>query len=103
MADHFNSIKGSIDYFHPQGHQIEEFDATVELDDGSELSGYCAVYEYEEIFSGRKQKLESQAFVFKKGNWYISFRITYPMIKDKELIRKEVNLLVNSFDYAAVI
>jgi hypothetical protein len=69
----------------------------------SEISGYCAVYKYKKIFNGRKQLVESQPFVFQKGNWYISFRITYPDIENLELIRKEVNLLVASFDYAAVI
>lgn len=103
LKEHFGSLKDSIIYYHPQARQIEEVDVAVELDDGSELSGHCAVYTFEEIFHGRNRIVESQAFVFKKGNWFIAFRITYPVIADQELIRKEVNLLITSFDYAAII
>jgi hypothetical protein len=103
LKEHFDSIKNSIIYYRPQVCQIEEYYTAVELDDRSELSGYCAIYTFEEIFHGRNRIVESQAFVFRKGNWFIAFRITYPIIENQDLIRKEVKLLVTSFNYAAVI
>jgi hypothetical protein len=103
LKEHLGSIKNSIDYYHPDAHQVEEFDTTVELANGSEISGYCAIYTFKQNYHGRNRMVESQAFAFKRGNWFIAFRITYPVIENQELIREEVNLLVTSFNYVTVI
>ena len=103
LKEHFELTKYAIDYYHPDAHQVEEFDTAVEFDNDSAISGICAVYTFEEKYHGKNQMVESQAFVFKKGDWFISFRITYPMTEDLDSIRREVNLLVNKFDYSMII
>jgi hypothetical protein len=102
LKDHFEELKYSIVYFHGDARQKEEFDTSVELEDGSTIVGLCAVYSYQQKYHGRKQKVESQAFVFKRGNWFIAFRITYPEIENRELIRDEAYDLVTQFGYTNV-
>ena len=103
LKEHFQSTKYAINYYNPSAHQLKEFDMAVEPDDGSKISGCCAVYTFEAKYHGRNQMVESQAFVFKKGKWFISFRITYPITEDLDTIRREVNLLVTEFDYSIII
>ena len=103
LKEHFGSIKNSIVYYHPDAHHVEEYDTVVDVDDGSELLGYCAVYTYAQSFQGRKQKVESQALIFKRGDWFILFRITYPLIENIVLIQEEVNDLIRNYNYYAVL
>lgn len=45
---------------------------------GQRLPGHRAVFEYEDVFAGRRQRLVSEAVLFTVGKWYLKYRATGP-------------------------
>jgi hypothetical protein len=102
LMELFSEVKSAIEYHQQDAHQSYAFEIAVELDDESTLSGYFAVYKFKLSFRGRKQMVESWAFLFNKGDWFIKFRISYPMAENQASMRRVVDSLVNSFDYPEI-
>jgi hypothetical protein len=71
---HFNAVKAEIEKAHPSAASLVD-DDRVTL---ASAVGRKATYRFEEAFAGAKRSLVSDVYLFGSGNWFISYRFTYP-------------------------
>lgn len=73
----FDALKTQILSLHPEAGLLYEGDMQLEQD-GKILEGKKAIFRFEDVFVFRMEALLSQAYIFKRGKWFIEYRFTCP-------------------------
>jgi hypothetical protein len=99
LGEHTSELKAMIESHHPGARLISE-SGVVHTYAGVDYTGTLVVYEYEEprrVYVGNAifestAPVDSRAYLFIYGDWYMMYRMTYP--RD---FRSEIDVYIGSF------
>jgi hypothetical protein len=97
LDEEFDNAESSIKIIHPSAILVLSFPIT--MDENMSTRGAFAFYYYKDVFRDKHHNLGSELVLYKKVDWFIKFRITYPLNRrtvDKALKMKD------AFDFSKI-
>jgi hypothetical protein len=100
LAQHYMKCKSDVFQVHPDATILSEKDVSL-TEGGVKYDGFSALFQFRDRFvNSTPQDLLSLLWVFRRGDYYVLYRISYAK-SDKESAEREIGDFIKRLDWPA--